>query len=189
MVSKTNFVTEELSLLTSSICKARCKLEERVEREKGKLWFKIMCLNILISNYMPENIYMYGDTAIYTYNCGCTFVCLCTCINTGDLFEKLVLWNFWWCLHRKKLCTNCCTSVLQELCSVSAVKKPVLFSEDLSYRHLKLVKSKETREIFTCMRTVGSGSLYSANLWTCTVLVCKYMRVHKLFKRKLPACQ
>lgn len=62
MVSKNNFVTEELSLLTSSICKARCKLEERVEHEKGKIWFKIICLTILISNYMPEKIYMYGDT-------------------------------------------------------------------------------------------------------------------------------
>lgn len=37
MVSKTNFVTEELSLLTNSICKTRCKLEKRVEHGKGKI--------------------------------------------------------------------------------------------------------------------------------------------------------
>lgn len=48
MRSRNNFVTEELSLLTSSICKARCKLEERVEHGKGKIQFKITSLNILI---------------------------------------------------------------------------------------------------------------------------------------------
>lgn len=51
---------------------------------------------------------------------------------------------------QKKLHANCCTLDFTEAL-VLAGKKPLLFSEDLSYRHFKQVKSKKTREIFVCV--------------------------------------